>query len=186
MNKVVEKAKEFASHVHANRVNEDGSIGHFRKYDKKPYFTHLDRVAHTLMGYGYSSAMIAAAYLHDTVEDTETTIEDIRREFGTEIADLVEGLTDISKPEDGNRAKRKEIDRNHTLNSCGRVQTIKCADCIDNTFDIMTHDPNGFGRKYIREIYLLLSGMTKADKEIHERALNQVIELAKEHNIKLG
>jgi (p)ppGpp synthase/HD superfamily hydrolase len=68
--------------------------------------------------------MIAAAWLHDVVEDTPVTLEDLHSEFGEGIAELVEALTDISRPEDGNRRKRKAIDREHlahaqkTLREC--------------------------------------------------------------------
>jgi len=55
-----------------------------------------------------------AAWLHDTVEDTPCTLDDVRNMCGEEVAVLVEMLTDTSKPEDGNRAARKAIDREHT------------------------------------------------------------------------
>ena len=54
--------------------------------------------------------MIAAALLHDVLEDTYVTSEMIAEEFGWKIHKLVVELTDVSKPEDGNRAKRKAID----------------------------------------------------------------------------
>ena len=57
---------------------------------------------------------IAAAWLHDTVEDTPATFEDIERDFGHGVKALVMELTDISRPGDGNRALRKEIDLDHT------------------------------------------------------------------------
>jgi len=52
----------------------------------------------------------AAALLHDVVEDTEVTIEQVEETFGHKIAELVGWLTDVSKPSDGKRAVRKEID----------------------------------------------------------------------------
>ena len=61
----------------------------------------------------HTPEMICAAYLHDVVEDTDVTIDEIEREFGDTVANLVYWLTDISKPEDGNRAARKEIDAVH-------------------------------------------------------------------------
>jgi len=54
-------------------------------------------------------------------------------EFGFAIADLVEQLTDVSVPEDGNRAIRKEIDRQHSARATAEDQTIKLADLIDNS-----------------------------------------------------
>jgi hypothetical protein len=84
--------------------------------------------------------MIAAAWLHDTVEDTPATFGDIEREFGAEVRALVADLTDVSKPSDGNRAVRKAIDRHHTAQASVRAKTVKLADLIDNCRDICEHD----------------------------------------------
>ena len=86
--------------------------------------------------------MQAAALLHDTVEDTATTSQDIMQEFGPSIARLVIDLTDISKPEDGNRATRKAMDRDKLSMASAEAQTIKYADLISNGKDIAKNDPN--------------------------------------------
>ena len=67
--------------------------------------------------------MLAAALLHDTVEDTGTPLKDIEAEFGPDVASLVEQLTDVSKPEDGDRKTRKEIDRQHIAKASVRAKT---------------------------------------------------------------
>lgn len=112
---------------------------------------------------GATKEMIAAAELHDTVEDTPVTIEEIRREFGSVVADLVAWLTDVSVPEDGNRSERKAIDRAHSARAPAEAQTIKLADLISNTRCITEHDPK-FAKLYIREKELLLDVLTKGDK----------------------
>ena len=59
--------------------------------------------------------MRAAAWLHDVVEDTPATFEELEREFGPEVTRLVRELTEVSRsPSDGNRAARKAIDRRPT------------------------------------------------------------------------
>lgn len=63
--------------------------------------------------FAHTQEMIAAAYLHDVVEDTPVSIHEIREEIGPEVSELVDWLTDVSKPEDGNRRVRKELDRQH-------------------------------------------------------------------------
>jgi (p)ppGpp synthase/HD superfamily hydrolase len=117
--------------------------------------------------------MVAAAWLHDVVEDTGVTIETIRAEFGTEVAELVGWLTDVSKPEDGNRATRKAVDRAHTAEAPAEAQTIKLADLISNSKSIMEHDP-AFAKTYLEEKRLLLAVMTKGDPGLHAEASRYV------------
>lgn len=74
-----------------------------QKYGEQPYSVHLDAVASIASEYGESAEVVA--YLHDVVEDTDATIEDIKNEFGTLVANCVKILTD----EPGaNRKERKE------------------------------------------------------------------------------
>ncbi|PLS19748.1 phosphohydrolase [Bacillus sp. M6-12] len=80
MNQLIEKAKEFAKEAHKNQV---------RKTTGAPYIGHPFHVAKILEDAGLPTAVVVAGYLHDTVEDTEVTIEDIYREFGSEVGDLV-------------------------------------------------------------------------------------------------
>jgi len=118
--------------------------------------------------------MICAALLHDTIEDTQVTYEDIRDVgFGHPIANLVRELTDVSKPEDGNRAYRKMLDRHHLANISSRGQTVKLADLIHNTVSICRYDP-GFAKTYMREKALLLDVLTKGEPVLHKRARDQV------------
>lgn len=83
---LVEKAYKMAAEAHE---------GHTR-YSGEPYMTHVAAVALGLAEMGMGARTIAAALLHDTIEDTEVTEEDIRREFGEEILFLVEGVTKLS------------------------------------------------------------------------------------------
>lgn len=147
----IERAKQFARKAHNGQV---------RKYTGLPYVTHTEEVASIVESYNGSKEMIAAALLHDTVEDTDVTVEDIRNEFGNSTADMVKWLTDTSKPEDGNRQVRKTIDRNRLSQSPAAVQLIKAADMISNGKDIMVNDPK-FAKVYIGEMKLLLNSMTK-------------------------
>ena len=68
----------------------------------------------------------------DVVEDTPVSIKDIEDVFGPRVAALVSDLTDVSKPEDGNRATRKELDRQHTAKASPDAKTVKLADLISN------------------------------------------------------
>ena len=83
---LIVKAYEFAAKAHD---------GHTR-YSGEPYMSHVAAVAHHLAVIGMGPRTIAAGPLHDTIEDTEVTADDIKREFGEEILFLVEGVTKLS------------------------------------------------------------------------------------------
>lgn len=167
MSDLVSRARAFAIAAHS-------ATGQVRKYTGEPYWFHCEQVAGSLAGYGiYSPEMIAAAWLHDTVEDTQVDIDLILQEFGSVVASLVEGLTDVSKPEDGNRAERKRIDRAHTARQSAACKTIKLADLISNTQSIVSRDPE-FAKVYLAEKRLLLNVL----QDGHPGLLARATELA--------
>ena len=166
MTDTVERARMFATAAHA-------AVGQLRKYTFEPYIVHPAEVAAIVEEYGGTDAMIAAAWLHDTVEDTGVTSELIRKEFGDEVAELVGWLTDVSRPDHGNRAQRKAVDRAHTASAPAAAQTIKLADLICNTRSIMAHDAK-FAQTYLAEKRLLLEVMTKGDARLRELAQQQI------------
>ena len=143
--------------------------GQFRKYSGMPYIVHPIEVATIVQEVEHSDEMIAAALLHDVVEDTDYSFEDIAKEVSQEVADLVKGLTDVSTPEDGNRAVRKAIDKDHLAEQNAEVQTIKLADVISNSKDIKANDPK-FAKVYIEEMKALLKVLTKGDKTLYAKA----------------
>jgi (p)ppGpp synthase/HD superfamily hydrolase len=152
---MVERARVFATAAHA-------AVGQVRKYTFEPYIVHPAEVASIVRSVPHTDEMVAAAWLHDTVEDTDVTIEDVRAEFGDKVAELVGWLTDVSRPEDGNRAVRKAMDREHSAAAPAEAQTVKLADLIANTRSIMKHDV-AFAKTYLEEKRLLLEVMDKGD-----------------------
>lgn len=150
-----DRARKFAEAAHAG-------INQRRKYSGEPYIAHPAAVAELVRSVPHTEAMICAAWLHDTVEDTPATLTDVEREFGAEVAALVEQLTDVSRPEDGNRKKRKTIDREHTAKASAQAKTIKLADLIDNTRSIVERDPD-FAKVYLAEKVLLLEVLREGD-----------------------
>jgi (p)ppGpp synthase/HD superfamily hydrolase len=161
---LIDKAKDLAGKAHE---------GQFRKYSKMPYIVHPIEVATILQTVPHTEEMVAAALLHDVVEDTDYTVDDIASLIDPKVAELVEGLTDISKPEDGNRKIRKGIDRQFLSEQSPQVQTIKYADIISNTQDIRANDPN-FAKVYLEEMKELLKIMDKGDKTLYQRAMEIV------------
>ena len=132
---VVQRAFEFANNAHRN----------VRRRSGEPYMLHPIAVAQIVVdkiGLGYKS--ISAALLHDVVEDTDTTVEDIREEFGDKIATLVDGLTKIKNVLDteqkthGTDISQQSLQAENfkrillTLNDDVRVVLIKLADRLHN------------------------------------------------------
>lgn len=150
---LIEKAYLFAKAAHESVIREDGGLGQLRKYSGLPYITHPQAVAAYVKKYvkSYTVWDIMAALLHDVVEDTPVTIEEIYEAFGVEVGDRVAGLTDVSKPEDGNRAFRKEKDCLHTLEQPVYVRNVKLADIYHNHFSMLAEAPSGFAHKWMKE-----------------------------------
>ena len=164
---IVEKARIFATAAHA-------AVKQVRKYTGEPYINHPIHVMSIVKTVPHTDAMLAAALLHDTVEDTGVTFELIEQEFGSEVANLVSWLTDVSRPEDGNRAVRKHIDLEHTAQAPAAAQTIKLADLISNTSSIVKHDLN-FAETYLKEKQALLQVLTKSDRTLLSWAQASVV-----------
>jgi (p)ppGpp synthase/HD superfamily hydrolase len=160
MTKLSYRAKNFAQRVHRTQV---------RKYTGLPYAVHLQEVAGLCQEVGCRDEVIAAAWLHDCKEDQAVTDIQLRELFGYEVARLVDEVTDRSRPEDGKRAKRKELDRLHNANASPEGKTIKLADLISNSKDIVAHDPH-FAVTYMREKELLLPLLTEGNAELWKRA----------------
>jgi hypothetical protein len=156
---LVQRAREFAIKVHK-------SINHRRKYTYAPYSEHLQNVANLVASVTDDAETLAAAWLHDVVEDTPTLLEDVESVFGQSVAYLVDCLTDVSKPSDGNRAVRKEIDRQHLAQASPRAKTIKLADLIDNCRDICKHNQR-FAVVYLQEMSALLHVLGEGDPELY-------------------
>ena len=163
---VIDKARLFAIAAHS-------AIGQVRKYSGEPYWQHPERVANILRTVAHDDNMIAAAYLHDVLEDTKVTKELLQQEFGDRITTMVVWLTDISKPSDGNRETRKRIDREHIRNAPPVVHTIKLCDVIDNCKSIGEHDPE-FAVIYFNEKRQLLEVLSKGDHTLFNIALETI------------
>jgi len=140
-----------------------------RKYSGLPYYVHPIAVAGIVTQVTDDEDVISAALLHDVVEDTPVTIEQIADKFGGRVASLVAMVTDISRPEDGNRKVRKEIDRQHLAKASAEGQTIKLADLIDNSGSIIDCDPN-FAKVYMKEKQACLYVLKRGNKWLQLRA----------------
>ena len=163
---LIDTARIFATAAHA-------AVGQKRKYTGEDYIVHPTEVALTVASITDDEVMIAAALLHDVLEDTAVTPDQLKAVVGEEVTELVLWLTDVSKPDDGNRAVRKAIDRQHTAAAPARAKTIKLADLISNTRSIVTHDP-GFAKTYMVEKRELLKHMKDAHPGLYAIAVDLV------------
>ena len=117
--KFVQKARAFAMEVHGQQAY----VFSF------PYISHLEAVAATLKEFGYvDDIMLASAYLHDTIEDTRTTFQDLKKEFGEEVAEIVYCVTD----ELGRNRKERHDKTYPKIKSNDKAVVLKLADRIAN------------------------------------------------------
>ncbi len=151
---LLNRAYVFAMKAHGNQTRLSGD----------PYFSHPIEVAGILTQLKLDAQTIVTALLHDTIEDTETTYEEINYHFGREIADLVEGVTKLSNIHfTDKQAKQAENFRKFFLATSKdvRVLLVKLADRLHNMRTI-THHPNEVKRLAIAqetmEIYAPLAG----------------------------
>ena len=123
--KVLNRAYVFAMKAHGSQTRASGD----------PYFSHPLEVAGILTDYKVDSASIITALLHDTIEDTDTTLKEIRKAFGKEVARLVDGVTKLTRIElQSDQAKQAENFRKFVLAMSEdiRVLLVKLADRLHN------------------------------------------------------
>lgn len=124
---IKEKAKIFAINAHNGQVR--------KSEPDKPMIMHPIGVGMLLEEYGYDNSVVAAGYLHDVVEDTKYTIDDIKKEFGNEIAELVMSASEPDK------SLSWEERKNHTIEETKKLplrnKLVICADKINNLEDLM-------------------------------------------------
>ena len=112
-----------AEHHHEGQKRKSG----------EPYITHPVAVATILAEMGMTGSILAAALLHDTVEDTEYSLDTLTREFGDEIAKLVDGVTKLDKVKFGEAAQAETVRKMVIAMSKDiRVLLIKLADRLHN------------------------------------------------------
>jgi GTP pyrophosphokinase len=120
---VVEKAYQIAKRAHEGQLRKSG----------EPYITHPLAVAEILSELGIGAKTIAAALLHDTVEDTDYSLDELRSDFGDEVALLVDGVTKLDKLKYGEDAQAETVRKMVVAMSRDiRVILIKLADRLHN------------------------------------------------------
>jgi len=166
---LVKRAYRFSEVSHQGQQRASG----------EPYLSHPLEVAGLLVNFKMDVTTVTAGLLHDVLEDTRATKDDLTREFGVEIADLVDGVTKIGKLAFSSKEERQAENFRKMLVAMARdirVLMIKLADRLHNmrTLDYLVQDK---GRKIAEEtldIYAPLAhrlGMAKVKAELEDLAL---------------
>ena len=157
------RAYRFSDAAHAGQVRHSG----------EPYVSHCVEVGRILADLHLDTATVASGLLHDIVEDTDITIEDVEREFGAEIAQIVDGLTKIANLPLSSREERQVENYRKLLLSIAkdaRVILIKLADRLHNmrTLDWLAVEKRRRIAQETRDLYAPLAhrfGMAKMRQE---------------------
>ena len=129
------RAAAFAAHKHRDQRRKDEAAS--------PYINHPLTLASVLAVEGgvTDAATLCAALLHDTIEDTDTTGDELEREFGAEVRRLVEEVTDDRTLA---KAERKQAQIEHAAHISHKAKLVKLADKIANLRDVASAPPAGW------------------------------------------
>lgn len=140
--------------------------GQLRKYTGGPYVAHPIRVASMVMARDDAyEGMIIAALLHDVPEDTNYSLASIEAIFGSQVAFLVDELTNKTKGSHLSRGERKKMDRDRLADVSHEAKIIKLLDRLDNLREMMGADDQ-FKQKYAEESRLLMKVIGYTDPAV--------------------
>ncbi|MBS4770480.1 bifunctional (p)ppGpp synthetase/guanosine-3',5'-bis(diphosphate) 3'-pyrophosphohydrolase [Carnobacteriaceae bacterium zg-ZUI240] len=165
----VKKAYEFAEHAHRSMQRKSG----------EPYIIHPIQVAGILANLHMDPHTVAAGFLHDVVEDTEYTYDDMVTHFSQSVADIIEGVTKIGQVEYQSKAENKAENHRKMLLAMAqdfRVIIVKLADRLHNmrTMEYQTEHKQQQKSEETLEIYAPLAhrlGMSKIKWELEDLSL---------------
>lgn len=132
---VYTEARQSPHALAAERHNATGAI---RRHSGEPYIVHPEGVAKIARAYGGNKAEIAAAYLHDTVEDTDTSVDELENMFGADVAQIVSEITNY-RPEVERLGKEAYINL-ELLELSDSALFVKLADMLYNMLDYPRQD----------------------------------------------
>lgn len=168
---LIQKAYDFAKKAHEGELRKSG----------EPYFNHLFATAKNLADLRMGATTIAAGFLHDTIEDTNVTAEEIEKEFGKEILFLVEGVTKLGKLKYQGRERYNESLRKLfiAMSQDIRVLIIKLCDRLHNieTLEYVKKEKQLRIAKETLEIYAPLAyrlGIKKLQRALEDNAFKYV------------
>ncbi|GAB0157925.1 hypothetical protein CHRYSEOSP005_32200 [Chryseobacterium sp. Alg-005] len=174
-NEIIDKIIMFTDEAHGEQT---------RKYNTDRYIVHPVRVMEACRQYTERLSVLSAAIMHDIIEDTPLTKNDISiflssvmdEKNKTETVNMIIELTDVFVKKDFphlNRSKRKKLEIERLQNISPEAQTIKYADIMDNAKEIVQDDVS-FARRFLQECRDILIALKKGNPELRHKALSLV------------
>jgi len=153
-------ALQFAAQKHRDQRRKD--------LEASPYINHPIALAHVLWEEGgvHDAAVIQAALLHDTIEDTETTPEELRTRFGRKVAKIVAEVTDDKNLP---KAERKRLQVEHAPHISREAKLVKLADKISNLRDMAAGAPRTWPKSRVREYFDWAKRVVDGLRGVHPR-----------------
>ena len=173
---LIKKAFEYCTDKHAGQ----------KRWTNEDYYIHPYNVAKIVVSLGMDSQSVAAALLHDVVEDTDATVEDIKREFGDDVALLVDGVTKIGRLSFTTKEQQQAESLRKMLIAMGRdirVIIIKLADRLHNmrTIDAMPEQKQRDKSLETLEVYAPIAhrlGIRPVKEELEDLAIKHLDPIA--------
>ena len=169
MMNLIARATLFADQAH------DGQL---RKFTGLPYISHPMEVMQIVRGVCNDDDVLAAAVLHDVIEDCDVTYTDLVLEFNENIARMVYQVTNAADEQDGDRIARAFINRQIMMNASESAQTIKLADIISNLsgIDLALECDPAWAKMYLEEKVDMINVLTRGDATLNKRAASLAAE----------
>ena len=154
------RAVDFAARKHKDQRRKGAAA--------EPYINHPAQVARLVAEAtdGADPVVVLGAVLHDTIEDTETTFEELEREFGLEVAALVAEVTDDRRLP---REERKRLQVEHAPNKSPRAKMIKLADKTSNLLSLATGPPLDWDESQMREYFAWSARVVAGCRGVNQR-----------------
>uniref|UniRef100_A0A915KLB6 Guanosine-3',5'-bis(diphosphate) 3'-pyrophosphohydrolase MESH1 n=1 Tax=Romanomermis culicivorax TaxID=13658 RepID=A0A915KLB6_ROMCU len=166
------KAANFAAEKHRDQRRKDPQ--------KTPYINHPIGVAHILCDEGSvgDGDVLQAAILHDTVEDTNTSFEELEKNFGKKVRDIVAEVTDDKSL---NRIERKKAQISRAKDACHEAKLVKLADKLYNLRDIKRVAPVGWSKKDVDDYFTFSKSVLDEIRGTNESLENALDDIIKNH-----
>ena len=136
----IQEAYDFSAKAHAGQKRESG----------EPFLQHPLQTAQIIVDLKLDVPSIVAGLLHDTIEDTETTYDELVSHFGLEVADIVMDVTDEKKGSVGER-KQRQVD--HAASTSGKARLVKLADKIADLRKMASSPPTSWDIRRTQEYF---------------------------------
>lgn len=154
------QAMAFAADKHRNQRRKDA--------EASPYINHPIALANVLANEGgvQDVTVLCAAVLHDTIEDTETTADELRALFGDQVAAVVLEVTDDKSLD---KAQRKQLQIEHAAHCSPQAKLVKLADKICNLRDLLTSPPAGWSAERKQAYFDWAAAVVAGLRGVHPR-----------------